>query len=357
MRSVSRAHAVVVTDAQGRVEYVNEAFVAMSGYTLVDMLGRSPGEVLQRVGTDPGAVATMRASIQSGQPCSGVELVNYRKDGSPYRVLLDTEPVRDDQGRVHRFVSVQTDITDQRHRETELHLLRQSMHEVRAVGLVGFWERDLATGRGRSDAQALRMLGLSEHAEAPSLIALCDLLVPESRPALERYQQALADGERSGLIEYAVRDAAGRVHDLVVHWSRVADTVVGVTVDVSGSRKAQDRRVERHTLLEQLASAAKLSTWVHDLDQDRISWMPDEAAGHPGAGQGSATGQEALEAVVPQDRWIAEDARRRVQEGDGMVEASTASPTERQCAMCSRAASARAMPTGMCGASWACRST
>lgn len=322
LTSVSRAHAVVVTDAAGLVEYVNDAFVQLTGYTAADLHGRKPGSVLQGPDSDMVAVATMREAIRSGQACTGVEIVNYRKDGRAYRVQLDIEPVRDGQGRVQRFVSVQTDITDQRRRDAELRLLRQAMGEVRAVGLVGLWERDLTTGKGRSDAQALRMLGLDPNGPSPGLDEIEALLTPDSMPAFERYRQALADGERSGPMEYAVRHPDGSVHDLVVHWSRIADMVVGVTVDVTGSRQAQARRDELMKMVEMAAEAGGLSLWVHDQQDDSLTWVPrHRPGGRHSIGPRAGTGAEALTLVLPEDRPIMLKARRDAVERDEVVEA------------------------------------
>jgi PAS domain S-box-containing protein len=85
----------VRTDAAGLIEWVNEEFTAMCGYTLPELRGRKPGALLQGAATDPGAVAVLRDGIRQARPAE-VELVNYHKDGGPYRVHVAITPILDD---------------------------------------------------------------------------------------------------------------------------------------------------------------------------------------------------------------------------------------------------------------------
>jgi PAS domain S-box-containing protein len=88
---------LVVTDPAGQVEWVNEAFTLMCGYTLAELKGRKPGQVLQGPATDAAAVERIRQAIRARVPCRE-KLVNYHKDGSPYLADIRIAPVLDDAG-------------------------------------------------------------------------------------------------------------------------------------------------------------------------------------------------------------------------------------------------------------------
>lgn len=96
--------AMVVTDADGRVIWVNEAFERLCGRPLADMQGRKPGQVLQGPQTDPTTVERIRRALRERQPCRA-ELVNYHRDGSRYRVDARICPFLDDEGRPVWFVA------------------------------------------------------------------------------------------------------------------------------------------------------------------------------------------------------------------------------------------------------------
>ncbi len=96
--------ALVATDAAGRVEWVNTAFTAMCGYTLAELRGRKPGELLQGPDTDTAAVARIRTALRGRQPCRET-LMNYHKDGRTYRANIHIAPVLDDGGEPLWFVA------------------------------------------------------------------------------------------------------------------------------------------------------------------------------------------------------------------------------------------------------------
>ena len=94
----------VMTGPDRLVQWVNPAFVAMCGYSLEELQGKSLGPILQGKETDPAAVARMRRAMHDYQPCRET-IVNYRKDGSPYRVDIAITPILDDAGAPLWFVA------------------------------------------------------------------------------------------------------------------------------------------------------------------------------------------------------------------------------------------------------------
>jgi PAS domain S-box-containing protein len=120
---------VVITDGEGRTEWVNKAFTARTGYTVADMLGRKPGDVLQGPDTDRQAVARIRACMAEGQS-THAELINYSRSGEPYWVSLQISPIKDPAGRVERFVGVQADTTSMRRYQRELEEAKENAEQM-----------------------------------------------------------------------------------------------------------------------------------------------------------------------------------------------------------------------------------
>lgn len=96
--------ALVVADPEGRVEWVNDAFLALCGHSLEEIRGRKPGQILQGPATDPVAVARLRTALAERRPCRE-QLVNYHKSGSPYRVDVAITPILDDAGALRWFIA------------------------------------------------------------------------------------------------------------------------------------------------------------------------------------------------------------------------------------------------------------
>ncbi|MCP5520274.1 MAG: response regulator [Verrucomicrobiales bacterium] len=111
--------AVVLTDAAGHIEWVNEGFTRLTGYPLEEVRGQKPGSLLQGPGTDPATVRLMHDRLQAGEGFS-VEVLNYAKSGREYWLAMEVQPFHDDEGRLTNFMAIQTDITARRMAERRL---------------------------------------------------------------------------------------------------------------------------------------------------------------------------------------------------------------------------------------------
>ena len=115
----SAANGIVITDVNAAIEWANPAFTAMTGRTLAEAVGRTPGEVLKSGRQDAAFYQRMWATILAGQVWSG-ELVNRRKDGSVYDEALTISPVTDMNGRIQHFVAIKQDISERKVTEERL---------------------------------------------------------------------------------------------------------------------------------------------------------------------------------------------------------------------------------------------
>lgn len=112
-------NAAIVTDPQGRIEWVNDSFYKITGYTLAEVMGKKPGSFLQGPETSGEVVAQIRLALSQRQPFSG-EILNYHKDGHPYWLLLQINPVFDDCGDLVHFIAIENDITPRKQMEANL---------------------------------------------------------------------------------------------------------------------------------------------------------------------------------------------------------------------------------------------
>ncbi|MDY3555235.1 PAS domain S-box protein [Gemmata sp. JC717] len=92
--------------------YVSPGFERITGWAAGDAIGRNC-RFLQGRDTDRAAVDRLRAAQAAGEACA-VELLNYRRDGSPFWNGVSVSPVRDEAGRVTHYVGVLSDVTARR---------------------------------------------------------------------------------------------------------------------------------------------------------------------------------------------------------------------------------------------------
>ena len=132
--------AVLITDTDGRIEYVNRRFTEMSGYTAAEVVGQTPR--LLKSGLTPAPVyQQLWVTISAGQAWRG-ELCNRRRDGTLYWHSASISPVRDEGGRVTGFVAVQEDITEQRRIRDALEVSERNHRRIVETASEGIWQVD-----------------------------------------------------------------------------------------------------------------------------------------------------------------------------------------------------------------------
>lgn len=105
----SAANAVVITDRNGAIEWINPAFVALTGYTAAEVLGKNPR--ILRSGRHPAAFyQQMWETVLSGRVWRG-EMQNRRKDGTLYMEEMTVAPVLNATGDVTNLVAIKQDAT------------------------------------------------------------------------------------------------------------------------------------------------------------------------------------------------------------------------------------------------------
>ena len=102
-------NAVIISNAEGLIEYVNTGFEKLTGWKLDEVKGKKPGSFLQGKETDPRTVDVIRQRIKNREAFYD-EILNYRKDGTPYWTSLSINPVFENSKLVN-FIAVQADIT------------------------------------------------------------------------------------------------------------------------------------------------------------------------------------------------------------------------------------------------------
>lgn len=106
------ADGVVITDRDGRVQYVNPAFTAMTGYTRAEVVGQTT-RLLKSGRQSAEFYGELWSTILSGGVWHG-ELINRRKDGTFYSEEMQISPVRDPSGAITGYIAIKQDVTEQR---------------------------------------------------------------------------------------------------------------------------------------------------------------------------------------------------------------------------------------------------
>jgi PAS domain S-box-containing protein len=112
-------NAVTIADSGMRIQWVNQGFVRITGYTLNEALGKTPGELLSSGKSAPQAIQALMDSVSQGKSCR-VELINRAKGGREYWADTEVQPTFDKQGVLVGFMEIGTDISLQKQAQLQM---------------------------------------------------------------------------------------------------------------------------------------------------------------------------------------------------------------------------------------------
>lgn len=259
---------VVITGPDGRVEWINEAFSRLSGFTLEEMLGRKPGDLLQGAATDATVVARIRDALSRAEGFTA-ELTNYTKHGDPYWVRINCNPLIEADGSLQGFIALESDVTREK---LDAQRIRDSERQFRSLvdNIPG------VTYRCRLDPH-WTMIFMSDKIDPLSGYPASDfvdnavrsyasVIHPEDAPRLEREVAAAIHAGTDWNLEYRVLHRDGRIRWAQERGSVVRDELGQVTcldgfiLDVTedhNNREQIRRQLEGFATLDEIAATAE----------------------------------------------------------------------------------------------------
>ncbi len=187
-RAVEQSPAsIVITDMEGRIEYVNPKFLQVTGYTREEAIGANP-RILKSGKQSGDFYQDLWSRISAGEEWHG-EFENKKKNGEPYWESSSISAIRDENGAIAHFLAVKEDITEKKLSENRLHEANKQLQEAltRAGELAGKAD---AANRAKSEFLA----NMSHEIRTPmnGVIGMTDLLLETSLQKEQRdYAEAI----------------------------------------------------------------------------------------------------------------------------------------------------------------------
>jgi len=186
LRKLSRAveqspNPVIITNAQGIIEYVNPKFTQVTGYKSDEAIGQTP-RLLKSGETDSGTYKTLWETISSGNEWRGI-FHNRKKNGELYWDYTAISSIRDSQNRVTHFLAVKEDVTERHRLKQEAKERKRELEQAKTLAAMGrmasMIAHDLrnplssvkmtlqilgkrATEKGDSEAEELKQISLDQ---------------------------------------------------------------------------------------------------------------------------------------------------------------------------------------------------
>ncbi|SIR40453.1 PAS domain S-box protein [Pontibacter lucknowensis] len=104
---------VIITNGQLEIEWVNEAFCNVTGYSMEEVVGKRPSDILTSADTDPREILWVREQLAKGIPMRK-ELRSYKKNGNLIWADVTISPISNEQGQIVKHIYIHTDITERK---------------------------------------------------------------------------------------------------------------------------------------------------------------------------------------------------------------------------------------------------
>jgi PAS domain S-box-containing protein len=258
------ADGIVITDTNGKIQYVNAAFTSLTGYTSDEAVGQNP-RILKSGTQLPATYEQLWSTIRSGQVWRG-ELINRRKDGTLYHADTRITPVKGMHGEIVNFLAIKRDVTPRREADEAQRLLaaiaessEDAIIAYAPTGIILTWNRAAEIIFGYSAPEAI-----GRHVSI--------FVAPERRARLDHLTQQVLQGnavlQHEGIC--VCRDGSPvEVSATAYPIKNSASEVVAVSVilrDISERKRSEEKIHEKESLFRIMADGCPALMWVTNAD-------------------------------------------------------------------------------------------
>ncbi|HTN19450.1 MAG TPA: PAS domain S-box protein [Pelobium sp.] len=120
---------VIITNPYGEITWVNSAFTNFTGYSIDEIAGKTPQQVLHGPKTDPEIQNKITESLQKGEFVP-FEVLNYTKSGEEYWVEFNLSAIYNDKNEIERYIAIQNVITERKEREEEIKAYNNALRKL-----------------------------------------------------------------------------------------------------------------------------------------------------------------------------------------------------------------------------------
>lgn len=282
---------ILITDPDGTIEYVNQKFVEITGYSRQEAIGKNPRMLKSGAQLLP-FYEDLWGTITSGKTWRG-ELKNKRKDGSYYWESASITPIMGDDGHIINYLGIKEDITKRKQSEKALRKSEERYRSIIAVSNTGAWEYDSRAEHLWYSREYFEMLGfkpeeIASMNEFHSLKkAWVEFIHPEERAAaVSTFQNFLKHAMAKGAIYENTFRMRHKTGHWVWIWSRgtalrnaegsYGHKVLGTHINITESKLAEQRIKESDLYHRSLLKTIPDMMFVMDKDARYLDFKASE---------------------------------------------------------------------------------
>lgn len=286
-------NAVVITDEHLKIQWVNQAFTKISGYTFDEVFERHPMDFLAGQDTSKTEVNAMAKAVSLLTPYNG-EMINYHKSGQPYWIRINCQPLIE-YGELKGFMAIETDITAQK--ESELRMIKSTnlqkavldsanliIISTNVQGKIISYNQTAEQLLGYKRSEVLNKFSPDAFHQTNEIIERCESLCAVTgeriRPGLDSLvysaKQGLVDQKEWNLVH---KNGKSFPVDLTITLiqgpSEEIDGFVYIGRDLSSIKEIEKAEYRTQKLMLAGGEMAKLGGWEFDMGANELYWSEE----------------------------------------------------------------------------------
>lgn len=268
-------NSVIISDPEGKIEWVNDAFQKITGYRLEEVKGRKPKDFLQGPGSDMYEIKRLSEALRKNENIE-TTLINYNKSGKPYYNQLEITPVFNEQNKLVNFISIQRDITEEMRIKQEILKINSRFELIAKKSNIGIWEWDPINKTVVWNDVLYDIYGATEPEVDSILLDFWKSSIhPDDRKRIISESNQLIENVQKQLLEHEFRiirrnDQAIRELKSVSLVERDKDGVmlrlIGTAIDVTEIKQYERAILSKNTELKKINS--ELDNFVYSVSHD-----------------------------------------------------------------------------------------
>jgi PAS domain S-box-containing protein len=274
-------NAVIITDKNGNIEWVNHGFENMTGYHLSEVKGRTPGSFLQGEKTNKETVAFMKKKISNMEPFI-CEIYNYTKKGEGYWIRINSQPIINENGEVTQYFAIEEDITYEKHAQQKLEAQRIFYEQI-----LDNIPTDIAVFNKNHTYQYINPKGISDPELRSWMIGKKDEDYFEKRnkplsllKGRKEVFKSVLDSKKPKNWEEVIMTAQGETQYIMRNFHPVLDQnseidfVIGYGIDITKIREIQLEKEQGEKRYRDVIDNTLAMVITHDLDGKILTVNP-----------------------------------------------------------------------------------
>lgn len=273
--AIHKSSIVSIANKAGEITYVNDNFIAISGYSEGELLGQNH-RIINSGYHGRAFWVNMWKTITAGKIWRE-EVKNRAKDGSYYWVDTFVMPFLQENGQVREFLSIRNDITARKKAEEELQQNKLLLDKANEVARIGYWTYDLGAKRVTWNDRASEILELMpEFSGEPA--ALLRIVHPNDAARVQEALNRAVKGIQSLNIDHRVVVGKGSIKWIHQEAKEMWDekgrvkVLIGIIQDITERKNSEEILREYNERYEILSRATNDAIWDWDIENNFEVW-------------------------------------------------------------------------------------